>query len=139
MYTLLYLLHLLAMAAVVGTGLALLVIGRRVARLDEADQNRIGPHLAAAGKISSIGLLVLLLTGLGMTIPLWAVYRDLVLFHVKLTVVIVLVILFGMMQAFQARARRQGGGPAHAWAGRLALGVTVLGWLVVVLAVLALP
>jgi hypothetical protein len=137
MHSFLHLLHLLAMAATVGTGLALLVINRRVARLDEADRLRFRPHLTATGKIASFGLLLLLVTGLWMTIPLWPVYRDLVLFHIKLALVIVLLVLFGLMQVFQARARRQAGGPAQSWADRFALGVTLLGVLVVTLAVLA--
>ena len=81
-------------------------------------QQGVEPHgVEVLGKNGSIGLLLLLASGIGMmllrgvsAIFAWGGGA----FHVKLTLIVIFIGFFGYVQVLLKRARREGGGPVMA-------------------------
>jgi uncharacterized membrane protein len=133
-------LHFLGLAMGVGTGFAMFTLGFATRQLAPPERAAFMLRATALSRMGSIGLLLLIVSGLGM---MWQRGVDVVfawgggLFHVKLTLVVVLIGLVGYMHALTARAKREGGAPIM---GKLAIfgQLTLLvGITIVVVAVLA--
>jgi uncharacterized membrane protein len=95
---------------------------------------------SALGKNGSIGLLLLIVSGVGMmgahgfsaTLQ-WGGGA----FHAKLALIAVMVVVFGYLQMLLARARREGGGPAMARLPKVGQVMLLLGIAVVTCAAVA--
>lgn len=140
MYETLLILHFLGLALGLGTSFAMLTLGIAASKLSPEER---GPFMLRASLLSkngSIGLALLILSGLGMVF-----YRGVGnvmqwgggAFHAKLALVLVLSGLVGYMQVLLKKAREGGGAPVMAklpGVGRIALLTSVA---IVILAVVA--
>ena len=113
MYEFLLITHFIGLAMGVGTSFAGLALGLASKDLEPAERAKFMQRASAIGKNGSIGLTLLLLSGLGMwfsrgitQVLTWAGPP----FHAKLTLVVLLIAAFGYMQVLQKKAR-QGAGP----------------------------
>lgn len=133
-------LHFLGLAMGVGTGFAMFTLGFATRQLAPPERAAFMLRATALSRMGSIGLLLLIVSGLGM---MWQRGVDVVfawgggLFHVKLTLVVVLIGLVGYMHALTARAKREGGGPIMAKLAIVGQLTLLVGITIVVLAVLA--
>lgn len=140
MYETLLILHFLGLALGLGASFAMLTLGIAAAKLTPEERGQFMMRASLLSKNGSIGLLLLILSGLGILF-----YRGVGnvmqwgggAFHAKLTLVLVLSGLVGYMQV-QLKRAREGGGPAAMaklpMLGRIALLMSVA---IVILAVVA--
>jgi uncharacterized membrane protein len=116
-YTALLFLHFVGLALGIGTGFASLTLGRAARDLEPPERGRFMMRASAISKNGSVGLALLLLTGVAMML-LRGVSETFAwgggAFHAKLTLVAVFIGIFGYMQTLARRARREGGGAAMA-------------------------
>lgn len=113
MYEFLLILHFIGLAMGVGTSFAGMALGLAAKDLEPAERGKFMQRASAIGKNGSVGLALLLLSGVGMwftrgitQVLAWGGPA----FHAKLTLVVILIGLFGYMQVLQKKAR-QGAGP----------------------------
>ncbi len=140
MYDLLLVLHFVGLAMGVGTSFAALALGIGSRTLPAEERTKFMLRAAVIGKNASIGLLLLIVTGVAM----WF-YRGIAevmtaaggAFHAKLTLVALLVGLFGYLQVLQKRARQGQGGPAMATIPKVSSLLLLTGVGVIVAAVLS--
>jgi hypothetical protein len=115
MYTVLLFFHFIGLALGVGTGFATLVLGLATRDLSPPDRTTFMLRASTVGKNGSVGLLLLIVTGLGL-MAVRGVPETLAwgggAFHAKLGLVVVFSLLFGFLQSLVAKAKRDGGGPA---------------------------
>jgi hypothetical protein len=114
MYLFLLIIHFIGLAMGVGTSFAGMALGMAAKDLEPAERGKFMMRASAIGKNGSIGLTLLLLSGLGMAFSrgfsetfAWGGGA----FHAKLTLIVILIGLFGYMQMLQKKAR-EGAGPA---------------------------
>lgn len=140
MYHTLLILHMLGLALGVGTGFAQATLGMSAQKMPLEERKAFMMRAMVLGKNGSVGLLLLIVTGVGM---MWMRGVSATMqagggaFHVKLTLVVLIIGTFGYLQMLIRQARREGGGPALAKlpvAGRVML---LLGIATVASAVLA--
>ncbi len=139
MYEFLLITHFIGLAMSVGTGFAGLALGLASRNLEPAERGKFMMRASVIGKNGSIGLLLLLLSGLVMwysrgisQVLTWAGAP----FHAKLTLIVILIALFGYMQVLQKKAR-QGDTAALARIPKIAPVMLLLGLGIIVAAVLA--
>jgi len=140
MYEVLLVLHFLGLALGVGTSFALLTLGLSAGDMSPEERGKFMLRASALSKNGSIGLTLLILSGLGFLavrgfgeVMRWGGPA----FHTKLLLVVILAGLVGYSQVLIKKAKQAGGGPhlaKLAKVGRIALAVSVL---IVVLAVVA--
>jgi len=141
LYLVLKMLHFIGLSLGVGASFASLAV-RLHARTIPADQR---PMLllgagGALAKNGSIGVGVLILTGLGMFFmrgPATVMAAGGPAFHAKLTLVVILSGVLGYSQVLRKRAREAGGGPALSKLPQVSMALLVLGVGIVVAAVIA--
>jgi len=122
MYYVLLFFHFLGLALGVGTGFAQFTLGLSTRSLAPAERTAFMLRAAVLARNGSIGLLLLILTGVGMMLVRgvtetfqWGGGA----FHAKLALVVFFSGLYGYLQSLIARAKREGGGPAMAKIPRL--------------------
>jgi uncharacterized membrane protein len=140
MHTLLLIIHFIGLALGLGTGFALFTLGLAAKDMAPADRGAFMRRAMVLGKNGSIGLLLLILSGV------WLVFSQGAaevlawgggMFHVKLTLVVILMGTFGYMQMLIRQAKGSDGAAAMArlpLVGRIML---LLNIAIVVTAVLA--
>ncbi|MCR4376411.1 MAG: hypothetical protein NUW22_16345 [Acidobacteria bacterium] len=140
MHTLLLIIHFIGLALGLGTGFALFTLGLAAKDMAPADRGAFMRRAMVLGKNGSIGLLLLILSGV------WLVFSQGAaevlawgggMFHVKLTLVVILTGTFGYMQMLIRQAKGSDGAAAMArlpLVGRIML---LLNIAIVVTAVLA--
>jgi uncharacterized membrane protein len=139
MYEFLLITHFIGLAMGVGTSFAMLALGLATKNLEPAERGKFMTRASAISKNGSIGLLLLILSGLGMwfsrgisQVLTWAGPP----FHAKLTLVVILIAIFGYMQTLQKKAR-QGDSAAMSKMPKLGALMLLLGVGIIVAAVLA--
>ena len=132
-----YILHLLGMAMGVGTGFVMIALNIATKDMESAEKSRFMQRASAASVVSSVGLILLIATGIFMAIPLWSSIGEIWTFHVKLGLVLLMVAVFGLFHMNRGKAKRTGEPKYMQRAGRFSQVLTVLGVLVVVFAALS--
>jgi len=140
MYLVLLILHFIGLTLGVGTGFAMMALGRSSAELPPEERTKFMLRTSVLSKNGSIGLALLILSGIGMLLergigPTFKLGGG--LFHAKLTLVVIMAGLLGYMQATLKKVREAGGGPLMAKLPKLGGAMLMLGLSVIVLAVLA--
>jgi hypothetical protein len=140
MFPVLLILHFIGLALGVGTGFAMMALGKASANLSPEERTQFMLRASVLSKNGSIGLALLILSGLGMLVdrgfgPVFKSGGG--LFHAKLTLVLIMAGLLGYMQATLKKVREAGGGPLMAKLPKLGGAMLMLGLAVIVLAVLA--
>jgi hypothetical protein len=117
LYLCLLFLHFIGLALGVGTSFAMLTLGASVKDLSPEERGKFMLRAGALRKNGSAGLGLLILTGLAMFIlrgPAAVMAWGGPAFHVKLTLVVILIGFFGYMQVVMKKVRLAGGGPLMA-------------------------
>lgn len=139
-YLVLLMTHFLGLALAVGASFALLTLRRASAQLESGERVKFMLRALGVSKNGSVGLLLLLVSGLGMFFmrgPGAVLAAGGPPFHAKLTLVVILCGVFGYSQVLSKRAREAGGGPALAKLPRVSMAILLLGVAIVISAVLA--
>lgn len=126
-FKLLLWLHLVALAAGVGGGLGMSQVGPRLVKATPDQRETWWPMARFLRLLTSVGLVVLLVTG---PLMVWIKYGGVsglnVWFHAKMGLVALAIVLMGLSEMGMARLKRgdEGGGKLAMTAGP-ALGVTM--------------
>ena len=139
-YLVLLVLHFVGLALAVGASFALLTLRGASRELPPAERASFLLRALAVSKNGSVGLVLLLVTGLAMLFMRGA--RAVMAaggpaFHAKLTLVVVLCGLLGYSQVLAKRARVAGGGPLLAQLGKVSTAMLLVGLATIVCAVIA--
>lgn len=132
-------LHFLGVALGVGTGFSMLTLGLATADMPPAERGAFMRRASAIGVNGSIGLLLLIVSGVGLLMTRGV---DVVMawgggmFHIKLTLVVILIAVFGYMQVL-VRKFRNGDAAAAARLPTVSKLMLILGVAIIVFAVLA--
>ena len=117
MYTTLLFLHFLGLALGVGSGFAQVTLGMAARDMAQPERVQFMMRALALGKNGSIGFLLLVLSGIGM-MSMRGVTATLQwgggAFHAKLTLIVLMIAVFGYLQVLVRRVRAAGGGPGMA-------------------------
>lgn len=130
LYTLKFL-HFVGLALGVGTSFALLTLGAAARDLGPEERTKFLLRAAALRKNGSYGLALLILSGLAIFIlrgPADVMRWGGGAFHLKLTLVVILIGLFGYSQVLAKKVRLAGGGPLMpklATLGRIMLALSI--------------
>jgi hypothetical protein len=128
LYTSLLFLHFIGLALGVGTSFATARLGASAKAMTPEERSKFMLHAGVLSKNGSAGLGLLILSGLGMFIlrgPAAVMAWGGPAFHAKLTLVVILIGVFGYMQVVLKKIRVAGGGPLQA--KMPALGAIMLG------------
>jgi len=132
--------HFIGLALGVGTGFAALTLGLATRDMPPAERGHFMRRASVLGKNGSFGLLLLIISGLGLMIGRGV---DVVMawggpmFHIKLTLVVILIGAVGYLQVLMRRSRSSDGASAAARMPIVSRIVLLLGLSIVVFAVLA--
>src|SRR3954471_8187859 len=139
-YLVLLMTHFVGLALGIGASFAAFTLRRAAAELEPAERTKFALRALAVSKNGSIGLTLLLLSGLGMFFmrgPGAVMAAGGPAFHAKLTLVVILCGVVGYSQALGKRAREAGGGPALAKLPAVSTASLLLSVAIVIAAVLA--
>jgi hypothetical protein len=136
MFTLLIILHLLAMATAMGGGFANIIAKRQMAKADPVTFPGMAMAAGAVGKLSSSALVVLWITGIWMTSLKYGLANMTALFWIKITVVGALTLVVISLNLMMIRAKKSGTPPDSAKADKHAYTISILGILTVAIAVI---
>ncbi|HEY6078713.1 MAG TPA: hypothetical protein VIW29_07915 [Polyangiaceae bacterium] len=139
-YLSLLFLHFVGLALGLGTGLAMLTLGKATKDLPAEERGKFLQRASALRKNASYGLALLLLTGIAMFVlrgPAQVMAWGGGAFHAKLTLVVILCGVFGYSQVVAKKVREAGGGPLMAKLAKLGQISAVLSLLITLCAVLA--
>jgi uncharacterized membrane protein len=132
--------HFIGLALGVGTGFAVLTLGLATRDMPPAERGNFMRRASILGKNGSIGLLLLIVSGLGLMMGRGI---DVVMawggpmFHIKLTLVVILIGTVGYLQVLMRRSRSADGAAAAARMPLVSRIVLLLGLSIIVFAVLA--
>jgi uncharacterized membrane protein len=132
--------HFIGLAMGVGTGFANLALGKTMADLPPEERVKVALRNLVLSRNGSFGLLLLLVTGIGMTLSrgVSATFEwGGPAFHAKLTLVVLMIGTLGYMQSMIARVKRENGGPAMAKLPTVGKVMFILGLSTVLAAVIA--
>lgn len=140
LYPFILFLHFIGLALGVGTSFAILTLGAAARDLPAEERTKFMLRVSALRKNGSYGLALLLLTGIAMVI-LRGVHAVFAwgggAFHLKLTLVVILLGFFGYVQVLTKKIREAGGGPLMAKLPKLSLIMLLLSVAIVAAAVAA--
>lgn len=140
LYTWLKFFHFIGLALGVGTSFAMLRLGASTRELPPEERSKFMQRAGVLSKNGSMGLGLLLLTGLSMFILRGP--REMLAFgggalHLKLTLVVILCGVFGYVQVLTKKIREAGGGPLMAKLPKVSMVMLLLSVGVVAAAVAA--
>jgi uncharacterized membrane protein len=139
-YLVLLMTHFVGLALGVGASFAAYTLRQAGAELEPAARTQFALRALRVSKNASIGLAVLLLSGLGMFFmrgPGAVMAAGGPAFHAKLTLIVILIGVFGYSQMLAKRAREAGGGPALAKLPAVSTASLLLGVAIIIAAVIA--
>ncbi len=140
LYNILLFLHFIGLALGVGTSFATAALGAGTRDMPADERTKFLLRASLLRKNGSYGLLLLILSGLGILIvrgPQAVFAWGGPAFHLKLTLVVILLGLFGYLQVIGKKVREAGGGPLMAKLAKLGLAMLVVSVAIVASAVAA--
>jgi uncharacterized membrane protein len=140
LYLSLLFLHFIGLTLGVGTSFAMVTLGASVKDLPADERSKFMLRASALRKNGSIGLGLLILSGLAMFIlrgPAAVMAWGGPALHLKLTLVVILIGFFGYLQVVMKKVRLAGGGPHMAKLPKLGAIMLGLNVAIVLSAVLA--
>lgn len=116
-------LHFIGLTLGVGTGFAMMTLGLATKDMTPADRGAFMRRASALSKNGSVGLLLLIISGVALLLDygleamrLWGP-----MFHIKLTLVAILIGVFGYMQVLLRQSRSTDPAVAGAASARMAI------------------
>ena len=140
LYNIILFLHFIGLALGLGTGFATATLGAGTRDMSPEERTKFMLRASVLRKNGSYGLLLLILSGLAMVIlrgPKAVFAWGGGAFHLKLTLVVILIGLFGYVQVISKKVREAGGGPLMARLPKLSMAMLVLSVAIVAAAVAA--
>jgi hypothetical protein len=140
LYNVILFLHFIGLALGVGTTFATVTLGASARDLSPEERAKFMLRASVLRKNGSYGLLLLILSGIGLLVvrgPQAVFAWGGAAFHLKLTLVVILIGLFGYLQVVGKKVREAGGGPLMARLPKLSLAMLVLSVAIVAAAVAA--
>lgn len=140
LYNLILFLHFIGLALGVGTSFATATLGASTRDMSPEERTKFMLRASVLRKNGSFGLLLLILSGIGMLIvrgPAAVFAWGGGAFHLKLTLVVILIGVFGYLQVIGKKVREAGGGPLMAKLPKLSMAMLVLSVAIVAAAVVA--
>ena len=130
--------HFIGLALGVGSNFFLLAMRLSTKSLSIEEQNKLMEKVRPATKLGSIGLLLIIISGLALLLPQWSnglILKKDGLFHTKLTLVFILVLLFGFLQILQKRVLSSGTIKTHNKLRSITLMMALLNTAIIIIAV----
>jgi len=139
MYLFLLVLHMVGLTMSVGTGFSMLALGISTKGMELSERAKFMLRAFVLSRVGAIGLALLLISGLGMLFVDMStvMVRGGHFFHIKLTLVVIIIGLFGFMQVLIKKAKQNNGGPVMSKIPKVGQLMLFLSLLTVVFAVLA--
>lgn len=137
MFEVLKIIHFLSFSVAIGAGVSNLVLGTRLASFPPQAMPPLGGFRLLLGKLSTIGLVLLWLTGLSMIASANGMAVNSTLFALKITAVVGLTILSIIANMTVAKAKKVAAPPDANLMKRLGLGSQAFAILALMLAVFA--
>lgn len=128
--------HFVGLAMTLGTGFAFMFLGIAQSKMEEAEGEAFMVKALSIGRMGDIGLIIMILSGLYLLMPHMSALGSMPLMHVKLTLIVVLLVLIGMIHKATKEAKQENGGPALETLRKLGTGTLVVTLLIVLMAVL---
>ena len=100
--------HFLGLAMGVGSSLSLLILRLSANKLPPTEQMTLIERSMIVSKLGSFGLVLIILSGIGLTLPQWSeglMLKKEGLFHTKLLLVFLLSLCFGYSQVLQKKSK----------------------------------
>ena len=126
--------HFIGLFIGLGSGFALLVLNQVTNKMSPPEKGNFMKTASILAYVGPVGLIILLISGLGLTLPMWDSYKTIGLFHVKLTLFIILFLIVGIGHMLR---KRYAGGPPPAFMKYINLLPISLGLVIIILAVLS--
>jgi uncharacterized membrane protein len=126
MHDLWLVLHFIGLAMGVGANFISVGIALSTSRLSIEERMSLMPKISVIAKIGSFGLLLILLSGVFLLLPMWPSLKTNGLLHVKLTLVLLLLITFGLSQMIGKRLRTGKAPQLAKWMPRIGMINSVL-------------
>jgi hypothetical protein len=98
--------HFIGIAMGVGTGMANLFLGRSASKMDKKEGLKFILNTFVLGKMGMIGITLLILSGGYLLSPFWANLPNMPTLIAKLSLVLVLVVLLGMISINARKAQK---------------------------------
>jgi hypothetical protein len=138
LFHILLIIHFLSFAAAIGAGLANMAAGIKLTAMPPDAMPGIAGFRMSLGKMSTVGLILLWLTGVGLVTQIhgWAVFSNM-MFLMKLVTVIGLTVLSAMANMAVIPARKSGTPPDIEKMKRLGMASQALAVLALIFAVFA--
>ncbi len=138
-YDILLFIHMIALTMTVGTGFAMMALGRATADMEAADKTAFMLRAMALSKVGSIGFILLIISGLVM---LFMRLESLMALggpslHAKFTFITIQIGLLGYVQMLSAKVKRAGGGELMAKLSKMTTVMFINSVVIVAAAVLA--
>jgi len=111
MRDILLIVHFIGIAMFVGTPFCFMALGIMSSKMNEEDANKFMLNAFAMSKIASIGFALIIISGIGLILPLWDAFKSQAALHIKLSLVAIMIGLFSYMQMLMATAKKANGGP----------------------------
>jgi hypothetical protein len=107
LYNVLLILHFLGLAMGLSVSFSNMVMGGLIEKAVPAEKPVLGRFPFAMGRVGDIGLTLLIVSGLGLLFGKWGGFAAMrPIFHVKLTLVVVLIGLIGYVRTLQGRLKK---------------------------------
>ena len=100
--------HFLSIVIGVGAGFSHFIMIQFAKKLPPDKKTDLIKAVSFLTRIAPVGLFGLILSGIFMTWPLWHGLKTEGLFHVKITLVVILSVLIGYVQILQRKAKKDG-------------------------------
>ena len=140
LYNVILFLHFIGLALGLGTSFATATLGAGTRDMSPEERTKFMLRASVLRKNGSYGLLLLILSGLAMFIlrgPKAVFAWGGGAFHLKLTLVVILIGLFGYAQVLGKKVREAGGGPLMAKLPKVSMAMLIVSVLIVGAAVAA--
>jgi len=137
MHDIYLIMHLLGLTMAVGTGFAMMALGIGTKDMELPDRAKFMLRAFVITKVGSIGFALLLLSGVLLIIPIWGTPRITGFVHAKLSLVAIMLVIFGILQMKIAKAKKENGGPVMATIPKFGSAMLFLGILTIIFAVLS--
>lgn len=100
--------HFIGLTMGLGTGFAHAFLGKAMSKLDRDEAKKFGHQIKALSKMGTIGIILLLVSGIYLIIPYRAVILTNTLLLTKLILVFILIVLIALIGRDAKRASKEG-------------------------------
>ncbi len=129
--------HFIGLALGVGSSAIGVTLGLATRKLSPEERKNLMQKISVLPKVGSVGLILLLVSGFALLHPYLSSMKSMPMLHVKLTLVGIMLVIFGTVQILGRRVRLGTAGSAAKWMPRLGMTNFILTLGIIVTAVLA--